>query len=129
MKIGELAKRAGVNIQTIRFYERESILRQPHRTASGYRAYTEDDLTQVVFVKECQHIGFTLGEIKQLSGPHSSLNKVPKGDEQPLQEIFQMAGVRLRLIDEKIASLQGMRQKLLNFLETAQCPASMKKNP
>ena len=50
MKIGDLAKRAGVNIQTIRFYERERVMRAPSRTASGYRSYTDRDLQHIVFV-------------------------------------------------------------------------------
>ena len=72
MKIGDLAKRAGVNVQSIRFYEREQLLRQPARTASGYRSYTEHDLEHVVFIKQCQHLGFTLKEIRELADLHRS---------------------------------------------------------
>jgi DNA-binding transcriptional MerR regulator len=124
MKIGELAKKAGVNIQTIRFYEREQILREPQRTASGYRAYSDADLQRVVFIKVCQNIGFTLNEIRQLSGLHDSLSKTDAGDAKPLHEICQMAQQRLRLIDEKIEALQTMRRNLLDFLkQPAECPS------
>ncbi len=124
MKIGELAKKAGVNIQTIRFYEREQILREPQRTASGYRAYSDADFQRVVFIKVCQNIGFTLNEIRQLSGLHDSLSKTDVGDAKPLHEICQMAQQRLRLIDEKIEALQTMRCNLLDFLrQPAACPS------
>jgi|SRR5277367_5378979 len=124
MKIGELAKKAGVNIQTIRFYEREQILREPRRTASGYRAFTDEDLQHVVFIKVCQNIGFTLSEIRQLSGLHDSLGKAGGGDAKSLREICLMAAQRLRLIDEKIEALQAMRRNLLDFLsQPAECPS------
>jgi MerR family copper efflux transcriptional regulator len=66
MRIGELAARATVNVQTLRFYEREGLLRPPERTASGYRSYSESDLERVRFIRLCQGLGFTLREIQQL---------------------------------------------------------------
>jgi DNA-binding transcriptional MerR regulator len=123
MKIGELAKKAGVNIQTIRYYERERILREPKRTASGYRAFTDQDLQRVVFIKVCQNIGFTLNEIRQLSGLHDLLGNA-SGNKKALEEICQMAAQRLHLLDEKIEALQTMRRNLLDFLrQPAECPS------
>ncbi|HTA84899.1 MAG TPA: MerR family transcriptional regulator, partial [Silvibacterium sp.] len=57
---------AEVNIQTVRFYEREGRLRAPVRTASGYRSYAESDLEQLHFIRLCQELSFTLHEIQQL---------------------------------------------------------------
>ena len=54
MRTGELARQAGVNIQTVRFYERERLLDPPPRTPAGYRRYSADDLERVVFIKTCQ---------------------------------------------------------------------------
>src|ERR1700687_2026699 len=73
MRVGDLAKRAGVNIQTVRFYERERVLRQPPRTSSGYRAYTDIDLRRLVLIKQLQPLGFTLKEIRQFAALHDSL--------------------------------------------------------
>ena len=70
MLIGELARKATVNIQTIRFYEREGLLPVPSRNNSGYRRYEAGDLERVTFIKRNQELGFTLEEIKQLLDLH-----------------------------------------------------------
>jgi Hg(II)-responsive transcriptional regulator len=66
MRIGELAKRAGVNIQTVRYYERRGLLHDPRRHADGYREYTETTLERLRFIKRAQELGFTLSEIGEL---------------------------------------------------------------
>ena len=66
LKVGEVAKKAGVNLQTIHYYERRGLLPQPPRTGSNYRAYPEDSVRRVQFVKRAQELGFTLKEIKEL---------------------------------------------------------------
>jgi len=58
MRIGELARRARVNLQTVRFYERRGLLRKPARTRAGYRIYEDADLESLVFIKWCQRLGF-----------------------------------------------------------------------
>ena len=73
MRTGELASQAGVNIQTIRFYERERMLGAPPRTPAGYRCYSRHDLERVVFIKTCQQLGFTLEDIRSLTGLHDRL--------------------------------------------------------
>ena len=123
MRIGDLAKRAGVNIQTVRFYERERVLRQPPRTSSGYRAYTDIDLRRLVLIKQCQHLGFTLKEIRQFAVLHDSLPSSSPADPKPMQAILRMAEERLRLIDEKILGLQDMRAKLLDLIMQVREPA------
>jgi MerR family mercuric resistance operon transcriptional regulator len=116
MRIGELAKRAGVNIQTIRFYEREQVLRRPTRTTSGYRLYNEHDLEHVIFIKHCQYLGFSLKEAKELAELHDSLETVSRDEgvhPKELQRILKIASERLRTIEEKIGSLQAMKDRLL----------------
>lgn len=78
MRISELARRASVNIQTVRFYERRGLLREPARTASGYRSYEQADLESVVFIRWCQRLGFTLNEVRQLLELHRAIAKLPK---------------------------------------------------
>src|SRR5947207_14642035 len=82
MRIGELAAQAGVNIQTVRFYERRGLLRQPRRLASSYRDYPAETVEVIKFIKRNQQSGFTLKEIKQLleglaTGTPESLNPRP----------------------------------------------------
>ena len=119
MRTGELAKRAGVNIQTLRFYEREQLLRKPSRTASGYRSYDERDLWQVNFIRECQHLGFTLKEIQQLDFLHRSIGslKNPATDRRKFVEVMSIVKERLEVIEQKIQSLQKMREQLFQMLE------------
>jgi MerR family copper efflux transcriptional regulator len=134
MRIGDLAKRAGITIQSIRFYEREKVLRQPLRTASGYRAYSEHDLEHLVFIKQCQQLGFTLKEIRELADLHSSVMSLrDQGEIAPeeMQRIMAITAERLQTIDEKICSLQQMRERLLigsSLLAAGRCPAQPLRN-
>jgi MerR family transcriptional regulator, copper efflux regulator len=133
MRIGELASRAGVNIQTLRFYEREGLLRPPLRTVSGYRSYGEKDLERVLFIRLCQGLGFTLREIHQLFHLHTRIAEYD--DKKTLKasavkEIVEMAHERLTAIDDRITALNSMRSELASLIETltgespAACPVS-----
>ena len=132
MRTGELAARAGVNIQTLRFYEREGLLPSPVRTASGYRSYEERDLERVRFIRVCQGLGFTLREIEQLIQLHRSL--LPTGAESlihpnTVRGIIELANDRLAAIDEKIRLLTTIRAELTALVsglaqQTPICPAS-----
>ncbi|MDQ3205943.1 MAG: heavy metal-responsive transcriptional regulator [Pseudomonadota bacterium] len=66
MQIGELARRAGVNIDTVRYYERQNLLPAPTRMASGYRRYVDGDVARLQFVRRAKALGFTLVEIGDL---------------------------------------------------------------
>ena len=66
MRIGELARQVGVNIQTIRFYEREGLLPAPRRKPSGYRLYTDEDLHRLRFIRQAKALGFSLEEIREV---------------------------------------------------------------
>jgi len=77
MRISDLATKAGVNIQTIRFYERRQLRPEPARTASGYRCYGPADLERVQFIKWSQQLGFTLREVRQLLQLHSAVANLP----------------------------------------------------
>lgn len=123
MRIGDLAKQAGVNIQTVRFYERERVLRQPPRTSSGYRSYSERDLLRLTLVKRCQHLGFTLKEIREFAALHDSLQSTSPGDRKLMEGILRMAEQRLLLIDEKIEGLRNMRANLVDLIAEVRKPA------
>lgn len=64
--VGQLARKAGVNIETVRFYEKRGLLPVPRRTKSGYRQYTPTDVARLLFVKRARELGFSLREITEL---------------------------------------------------------------
>ena len=140
MLTGELARNAKVNLQTIRFYERQGLLPEPARTAAGYRSYEQRHLERVAFIKHNQELGFTLAEIKQLLDIHVVLAAMgPKPFRRrpgELQDMIEIGRERLLAINQKIRSLSTMRrqlQSILQRLETARvvaCPAQpAKKRP
>ncbi len=66
MKIGELARKAGCQVVTIRYYEKEGLLGSPERTGSNYRIYSDEDLDRLRFIRHCRLHGMTLAEIRVL---------------------------------------------------------------
>ena len=135
MRIGELAKQAGLNIQSVRFYERKGLLPPPPRSASGYRSYCERDLETIRFIKRAQGLGFTLQEITQLLELHHSLTASPVvvSRRKPLREterLLQLARERLDAIEQKIEILEAIQNQLAGFLRGYQksrklvCPAA-----
>lgn len=67
MKVNELSKRTGINLETIRYYEKQGILPKPQRSANGYRQYDEESVAQLNFVKNCRTLGFSLEDIRELN--------------------------------------------------------------
>lgn len=134
MRIGELSAKAGVNIQTIRFYEREKLLPKCARTPSGYRMFTDADLERVRFIKQSQQLGFTLKEVKELIKIHESARASPgrtASESKEWGKAFQIAKDRLDLIDQKIQFLKVLRRPLAAALhrpdprEAMVCPAAV----
>ena len=139
MRIGELARKAAVSIQTIRFYERRKLLRDPQRSSSGYRNYDGRDLDNVVFIKWCQQLGFTLKEIRQLLQLHSAVARSSDSgalrSSQDLQGIVKMAEEKLATVQEKIKALQAMERDISVTIRELQrrpapvCPAAKSSMP
>src|SRR5687768_15924154 len=102
---GELAKRGGVNLESIRFYEREKLLPKPPRTASGYRMFSEDAVRRVRFIKRAQELGFPLREIRELLAL-----RLEPGTR--CADMRQKAEAKLTDIDRKIRDLQRMKRAL-----------------
>lgn len=132
MRIGQLATRAGVNIQTIRFYERRRILSAPPRSVSGYRQYAESDLDDLRVIRRCKELGFTLKEIQQLLRLHRATAALPINGRRPaeLRKIAELGRRRLEQIEQKLRDLRSMRMELLAMLDrletvgTLGCPAA-----
>lgn len=135
LRIGQLAKKAGVNVQTIRFYEREGLLAPPARTASGYRAYTVSDLERVRVIRTCQRMGFTLKDVKVVLEPHqvlASRDGASNAKAAARDKILASALQRLALIDEKLAVLAQMRTDMRALVHALSgdsapvCPATIR---
>jgi MerR family copper efflux transcriptional regulator len=105
MKIGEIARRSGVGIETIRFYEREGLLQEPRRRPSGYRQYDEATLDRLEYIRRAKELGFTLSEIRELL-------ELSFASHVGCDHIRQRAEAKLADIEAKIRSLQKMRRSL-----------------
>ncbi len=114
LRTGEVAKAAGVNLQTIRFYEREGLLPPPKRAPSGYRQYGEEAVRIVRFIKRAQELGFTLREAKELL-------KLRSAGPKRAAAARVAAESKLRDVDVKIRDLTAMRVALSSLVETCSC--------
>ena len=120
--IGQVAKRAGVGVETVRFYERRGLIEQPRKRSSGYRVYPEDVVHRIRFIRHAKDLGFTLNEIGELL----SLRPDPRTNCAAVKERAQG---KMADIDEKIASLTRMQRSLAKLVDacdrrsqTAECP-------
>ncbi|HEX8724533.1 MAG TPA: MerR family DNA-binding protein [Gemmatimonadaceae bacterium] len=111
LTIGQLAKAAAVNTDSIRFCERQGLLPEPPRTPAGYRQYGDDAVRRVQFMKRAQSLGFTLAEIGVLLGL-----RVKRG--AACRAVVTEAETAIKRIDGKIRELRRMRAAL-NELATA----------
>lgn len=113
MKIGEVARRVGIPIDTVRYYERNGLLPPPARRASGYRDYHDSDIARLNFVLRAKALGFTLIEIRELL----ELSDAAEGD---MANIRGLAASKLRDIEQRIAQLARMRDALKGLVDA--CP-------
>nr|WP_276607576.1 heavy metal-responsive transcriptional regulator [Limisphaera ngatamarikiensis] len=105
MKVGEVAKRAGVGVQTLHYYERLGLLPQPERSAANYRLYGPEAVRRVRFIKKAQRLGFSLEEIK-------SILDLREGGRSPCRRVAEIAQRHLQQLDARIAALEAFRQEL-----------------
>ena len=110
MKIGEVAKRSGVGIETIRFYEREGLLQEPERRPSGYRQYNESTLKRLEYISRAKELGFTLAEIRELLDLSFAAHL-------GCDHIRQRAEGKITDIENKIRNLQKMRRSLRTIVD------------
>lgn len=109
LKIGEMAKEAGVNLQTVYYYERRGILTPTERLESGYRLYDSTAVKKLRFVKGAQALGFSLAEI-------ASLLKLRVARTSRCGPILKRAEAKLREIETKIESLARLRRTLRSLI-------------
>ena len=120
MTIGRLAKEAGVNIDTIRYYERNGLIPEPVRRASGYREYEGEDVRRLSFIMRAKDLGFTLAEIREL---------LSLSADRDVRGVKRRAEQRLEQVERKIKELQRVRRGLKTLIDAcpghgdlAQCP-------
>ncbi len=120
--IGQVAKKAHVGLETIRFYEREGLIQNPPRRPSGYRAYPPEVVDRLRFIRTAKDLGFSLKEIGELL----SLRVDPVGS---CSDIKAIAESKIAVIDDRIRSLQRIRRTLRKLAAacetrrpTGECP-------
>jgi len=109
--IGTLAKRAGVAIDTVRYYERNGLLSPRTRLASGYRRYGELELSRLRFIRRAQALGFTLKEIQDLLAISA---------QKDVKRVKRAAQTKLADVEQRIAALERVREGLSTLI--AACP-------
>ena len=110
LTIGEVAKKTGIGVETVRFYEKRGLIDEPPRTKAGYRQYPEDTAPRVRFIRHAKALGFTLSEIKEL------LN-LKLDTATTCEDVRHVAEKKRMDILAKIESLQGMEQALGKLIE------------
>lgn len=113
LTIGQVARETGVNVQTVRYYERRGLVPRPPRRASGYRLYSAETVRLISFIRHAKTLGFSLDEISELL----SLRSEP---DTPCSEIKKRASAKLADVEERITALINIRQALNELVDT--CP-------
>ena len=111
MSIGQLASRAGVAVDTVRYYERNKLLLPAGRRASGYRHYGDTELKRLHFIRRAKALGFTLADIREL---------LSLSEQRSVPKIKRAAAARLADIEQRVAALQQIRDGLQTLV--AACP-------
>src|SRR3954451_11233782 len=112
MRIGEVAARVGVNVETLRYYERRGLLPEPARGPGGHRRYDEDTVRFLRSIKEAQALGFTLAEIDEYL-------RAARGAGSPSEALRVRMAAKLDEIDGRIASLRRMRAEVARVVGCA----------
>ena len=122
LSIGQVARRAGVGVETVRFYEREGLLEPPPRRASGYRQYSKQVIKRLHFIKRAQQLGFSLKEITELL-------MLRVDGQTSCEEVKGRTEAKIAEVERKLLELQRMRQALLQVAAlctgqgpTGRCP-------
>ncbi len=115
LRSGEVAAGAGVNVETLRYYERRGLVAEPPRTGSGYRVYPAGVVEMVRFVKRAQELGFTLDEVRELL-------QLANGGPVDCDAARDLAQARVNVLDAKIADLIRMRDSLVESVSTCERP-------
>ena len=103
--IGKLGKRTGVNVETVRYYEKIGLLPEPHRTAAGYRQYGDEHVRRLRFIRRGRDLGFSVEAVR-------ALLQLAEHPNQPCADADHMAARHLAEVEERIADLMRLRDGL-----------------
>lgn len=107
LTIGAVAKKAGVNVETIRYYQRLKLLEEPPKPPGGVRRYSDTAVSRVQFIKRAQELGFSLAEIRRL---------LRLGDPQSCGQARALAAEKLALVESRVADLVRLRGVLRELI-------------
>ncbi len=110
-KIGDVARRAGVNKETVRYYEKRELIPKPDRRRSGYRIFTQRHIDQIRFIKRAQELGFTLSEIKEFL-------ELRVDEDTSCSEIKEEAQQKYQDVAQKIKDLQRIKETLTDLIDS-----------
>ncbi|WP_063750518.1 Cd(II)/Pb(II)-responsive transcriptional regulator [Paraburkholderia bannensis] len=105
MRIGELARHAHCDVETVRFYEREGLLDEPARETNGYRSYTAAHAAQLNFIRHCRSLGIGLSDIRML-------RRYQADPDQPCDEVNELIDCQIARIHEQIETMRVLEQQL-----------------
>lgn len=108
--IGELARRTGTKVETVRFYEREGLLPAPKRTAGNYRAYSDRHLNRLSFIRRARNLGFTMDQVRELLDLADDASR-------SCAAVDAIASSHVTEINRKIADLNALREELVRLLD------------
>lgn len=109
LTIGEMAKRAGVNRETVRYYERRRLLPRPARLVSGYRVFSDDALRRLKFIRHAKALGFSLAEVRELLG-------LRVNSPDSCDRVRERTQAKIDDIERKIRALQQMKSVLFELV-------------
>lgn len=121
LKISQVGKEAGVNIETVRYYERLKLISEPERTKSGYRVFLPEVVQRIRFIKRSQDLGFTLAEIQELLA-------LTESEDRTCEQVREFATQKQKEIELKIQELENIKGVLHDLLskcaegENSVCP-------
>jgi MerR family copper efflux transcriptional regulator len=114
LTIGRVSRRAGVGVETVRFYEREGLIEEPPRRLSGYREYDDKVVSRLGFIRRAKDLGFTLKEIKELLS-------LRRDTTTSATDVKRQAETKIADIEGKIRSLQKMKKALAKLTSACSC--------
>ena len=117
LKIGEVAKRSGVSIDTLRYYEKVKLLSRPPRTSGGFRLFGLEHIERVRFIKQAQELGFSLEEIKGL---------LTTGGAAECRKVRDLLQRKLTDLDDRLKVMKGFRRVLARHL--SKCEAELEQH-
>ena len=110
---GQVAKDAGIGIETVRFYEQKGLIPKPKRSNAGYRQYDPETIKRVQFITKAKELGFSLSEI-------SELLSLKANTRSKCRKVKQVASYKIQEIEQKIAGLKKMNRVLNKLVKTCQ---------